>query len=223
MVTEVLHCPHCHGIDIVRPGTIRQGKQRYRCRACAERGRTFLLEYIYAGHSPAVNLGVYLRWALTCCEATDRRYGPECQRYSRYRTGVTYEPYLGGDRMPSLCSCKPCWSRVGSRGFTRMDGERTSGTLPQSNAPWASSTHKRSRASISIYGLGSRSLSAALYVCPQRRPSTHGACPPGEATIPLVKWGFIAYSMPICCSPYSTWTAYPISRTNVMIASFRAL
>ena len=54
MVTEVLHCPHCHGIDIVRPGTIRQGKQRDRCRACPERGRTFLLEYIYPGHSPAV-------------------------------------------------------------------------------------------------------------------------------------------------------------------------
>ena len=31
----------------------RQGKQRYRCRQCLEgRGRTFLLEYSYAGHSP---------------------------------------------------------------------------------------------------------------------------------------------------------------------------
>ena len=31
----------------------QQGKQRYRCRQCLEgRGRTFLLEYSYAGQSP---------------------------------------------------------------------------------------------------------------------------------------------------------------------------
>src|SRR5712671_4605853 len=54
MVTQVLHCSHCHGTDIVRHGTTRQGKQRYRCRACPERGRTFLLEYAYAGQSPEV-------------------------------------------------------------------------------------------------------------------------------------------------------------------------
>jgi transposase-like protein len=54
MVTQGLHCPHCHGTDIVRPGTTRQGKQRYRCRACPERGRTFLLAYAYAGQSPDV-------------------------------------------------------------------------------------------------------------------------------------------------------------------------
>ena len=54
MVTQVLHRPHCQGTDIVRHGTTRQGKQRYRCRACPERGRTFLLEYAYAGQSPAV-------------------------------------------------------------------------------------------------------------------------------------------------------------------------
>src|SRR2546428_14096683 len=54
MVIQVLHCPHCHGTDIVRHGTTRQGKQRYRCRSCPDRGRTFLLEYDYAGQSPAV-------------------------------------------------------------------------------------------------------------------------------------------------------------------------
>jgi hypothetical protein len=48
MVTQVLHCSHCHGTDIVRHGTTRQGKQRYRCRACPERGRTFLLDYAVA-------------------------------------------------------------------------------------------------------------------------------------------------------------------------------
>ena len=33
----------------------RQGKQRYRCRQCLEgRGRTFLLDYSYAGQSPDI-------------------------------------------------------------------------------------------------------------------------------------------------------------------------
>ena len=54
MVIQVLHCPHCHGTDIVRHGTTRQGKQRYRCRTCPDHGRTFLLEDAYAGQSPDV-------------------------------------------------------------------------------------------------------------------------------------------------------------------------
>ena len=54
MVIQVLHCPHCHGTDMVRPGTTRQGKQRYRWRTCPDRGRTFLLAYVYAGQSPDV-------------------------------------------------------------------------------------------------------------------------------------------------------------------------
>ena len=54
MITQVLHCPYCQGIDIVRHGTTPEGKQRYRGRACPERGRTFLLEYAYAGQSPQV-------------------------------------------------------------------------------------------------------------------------------------------------------------------------
>ena len=55
MITQVLHCPYCHGTDIVRHGTSPEGKQRYRCRQCLEgRGRTFLLEYAYAGQSPAI-------------------------------------------------------------------------------------------------------------------------------------------------------------------------
>src|SRR5262245_48333779 len=41
-------------MDIVRHGTTPEGKQRYRCRACPDRGRTFLLEYAYAGRSPEV-------------------------------------------------------------------------------------------------------------------------------------------------------------------------
>jgi transposase-like protein len=54
MVVQVLYCPHCQGTDIVRYGMTRQGKQRYRYRACPEHRRTFLLAYAYAGQSPAV-------------------------------------------------------------------------------------------------------------------------------------------------------------------------
>src|SRR5262245_50123360 len=54
MITQVVHCPYCQGMDIVRHGTTPEGKQRYRCRACPDRGRTFLLEYAYAGQSPEV-------------------------------------------------------------------------------------------------------------------------------------------------------------------------
>ena len=32
MITQVLHCPYCQGIDIVRHGKSPEGKQRYRCR-----------------------------------------------------------------------------------------------------------------------------------------------------------------------------------------------
>jgi len=45
MVTQVLHCPSFQGTDIVRHGKTPQGKQRYRCRQCPDRGRTFLLDY----------------------------------------------------------------------------------------------------------------------------------------------------------------------------------
>lgn len=55
MIIQVLHCPHCQGTDIVRHGKSPEGKQRYRCRQCREgRGRTFLLDYSYAGQSSEV-------------------------------------------------------------------------------------------------------------------------------------------------------------------------
>jgi transposase-like protein len=49
MITQVLHCPHCHGTNIVRHGKTPQGKQRYRCREQPCAGRTFLLDYSYSG------------------------------------------------------------------------------------------------------------------------------------------------------------------------------
>ena len=55
MIIQVLHCPYCQGSDIVKHGLSPEGKQRYRCRTYLEGcGRTFLLEYTYAGQSPAV-------------------------------------------------------------------------------------------------------------------------------------------------------------------------
>ena len=54
MIIQILHCPHCHGTDIVRHGQTRQGKQRYRCREQPCAGRTFLLDYSYPGQSPEV-------------------------------------------------------------------------------------------------------------------------------------------------------------------------
>ena len=55
MMIQVLHCLHCQGTDMVRHGTTRQGKPHYRCRECREgRGRTFLLDYRYAGQSPEI-------------------------------------------------------------------------------------------------------------------------------------------------------------------------
>jgi transposase-like protein len=55
MIIQVLHCPYGQGSDIVKHGLSPEGKQRYRCRTCLEGcGRTFLLEYTYAGQSPAV-------------------------------------------------------------------------------------------------------------------------------------------------------------------------
>ena len=55
MIIQVLHCPYCQGTDIVRHGKSSEGKQRYRCRQCREgKGRTFLLDYSYAGQSPTV-------------------------------------------------------------------------------------------------------------------------------------------------------------------------
>jgi transposase-like protein len=47
MIIQVLHCPYCQGIDIVKHGLSPEGKQRYRCRTC-------LLDYSYAGQSPEV-------------------------------------------------------------------------------------------------------------------------------------------------------------------------
>jgi transposase-like protein len=54
MITQVLHCPNCHGTDIVKHGKSPEGKQRYKCRELDCNGRTFILDYAYPGQSRKV-------------------------------------------------------------------------------------------------------------------------------------------------------------------------
>ena len=91
MIIQVLHCPHCQGTDIVRHGKTRQGKQRYRCREQA----------LCGSHLSA---GVYLRRSIACGQATDRRYGHERQRHSRYGAGVAHQPQHGHEGIKKKAS-----------------------------------------------------------------------------------------------------------------------
>ena len=54
MILQVLHCPNCQGPNVIRHGTTRQGKQRYRCQETLCQGGTCLLDDTYAGHSAEV-------------------------------------------------------------------------------------------------------------------------------------------------------------------------
>ena len=54
MITQVLHCPYCQGIELVKNGKTPQGKQRYQCREEPCSGRTFILDYTYPGQSKEV-------------------------------------------------------------------------------------------------------------------------------------------------------------------------
>ncbi len=75
MVLQVLHCPHCHGTDIVRQ---MSGMPR-----------------AWAHVSP----GVYLCRSIGCDQGTDHRHGDECQWHSRYRTGVTRQSEHSPERI----------------------------------------------------------------------------------------------------------------------------
>src|SRR5919198_1851074 len=48
---------------------------------------------------PDLSARLFLRWAIACGEATDRRYGAECERHSRYRARVARQPYHGDHRI----------------------------------------------------------------------------------------------------------------------------
>ncbi len=47
MITQILHCPYCQGVNIVKNGKTPQQKQRYQCREEPCIGRTFILNYAY--------------------------------------------------------------------------------------------------------------------------------------------------------------------------------
>ena len=54
MILQTIHCPNCHGVDIIKYGKTRQGKQRFLCRESACDGRTFILNQTYPGRSRQV-------------------------------------------------------------------------------------------------------------------------------------------------------------------------
>ena len=54
VITQVLHCPSCQGSDIVDMARPLKASNAIGAGSVPERGRTFLLEYTYAGQSPEV-------------------------------------------------------------------------------------------------------------------------------------------------------------------------
>jgi len=86
MMTQVLHCPYGHETDIVRHGKSPAGKQRDRCRPCPEgRPRPFLLEYAYAGQSPAIKQHIV-------------DMAMHASGHSRYGAGVARQPHDSHER-----------------------------------------------------------------------------------------------------------------------------
>ena len=72
--------------DMVRHGKSPEGKQRYRCRQCREqKGRTFLLDYSYAGQSPEVKEPIV-------------EMAMHASGIRRYRQGVEDQPHHGFER-----------------------------------------------------------------------------------------------------------------------------
>src|SRR2546430_5403915 len=69
MIMQVLHCPHCQGTDIIRHGTTRQGKQRYRCQENACKGGTFLLDYMYFFSSRRRHTRFDCEWSSDVCSS----------------------------------------------------------------------------------------------------------------------------------------------------------
>lgn len=54
MIVQVLHCPYCQGVNLVKNGKTPQGKQRFLCRESLCDGRTFIRDYAYSGQSQQV-------------------------------------------------------------------------------------------------------------------------------------------------------------------------
>jgi transposase-like protein len=71
MITQVLHCPNCHGTDIVKHGKSPEGKQRYKCRETACDGQTFILDYAYPGQSRGCETVATRIWLSLVCGVRD--------------------------------------------------------------------------------------------------------------------------------------------------------
>jgi insertion element IS1 protein InsB len=54
MAFEPIHCPTCHGVDVVKYGKTSDGKQRFRCQNVQCECATFIRDYIYQGLLPEV-------------------------------------------------------------------------------------------------------------------------------------------------------------------------
>jgi len=54
MAFEPIHCPTCHGVEVVKYGQTSDGKQRFRCQDPACQGVTFIQNYTYQGILPEV-------------------------------------------------------------------------------------------------------------------------------------------------------------------------
>ena len=54
MVLEPILCPDCGSDDVVKPGSSKAGKQRYKCRNWHCQRSTFIRDYAYRGYLPDV-------------------------------------------------------------------------------------------------------------------------------------------------------------------------
>ena len=92
MIMQVLHCPYCQGTDIIRHGKTRHGKQRYCCQETLCDGRTFLLDYSYAGHSAEIKQQI-VDMAMNASGIRDTARAP-CQSDHRHQRTEKKEPEL---------------------------------------------------------------------------------------------------------------------------------
>ena len=54
MALAPIHCPTCHGVDVVKHGKTSDGKQRFRCQDPQCESVTFIHTYTYQGLLPEV-------------------------------------------------------------------------------------------------------------------------------------------------------------------------
>ena len=54
MAFEPIHCPTCHGVDVVKYGKTADGKQRFRCQNLRASVPRFSVHYSYQGLLPEV-------------------------------------------------------------------------------------------------------------------------------------------------------------------------